>query len=141
MKMNLGDKSKEREEEGFQKRKLILDRELYEFSENFGLTQDMPHNARPFHFLKLFLTKEFFQKIVNAEKVFATSRPLRRQSILNLWVPVKKFIGVIYHMGLVSVPSYRHYWQKAAQYSDKFVQKSMLRNRFLANLRCFAFGQ
>ena len=60
MKMNLGDKSKEREEEGFQKRKLILDRELYEFSENFGLTQDMPHNARPFDFLKLFLTKEFF---------------------------------------------------------------------------------
>ena len=105
----------------------------------------MPHNARPFDFLKLFLTKEFFQTIVNekneyTEKVIATSRPLRRQSILNIWVPVKKLIGVIYHMGLVSVPSYRHYWQKTAQYSDTFFQKTMLRNRFLANLRRFAFG-
>ena len=35
-------------------------------------------------------------------KVIATSRPLRRLSILNLWVPVtveemKKFIGVIFN--------------------------------------------
>ena len=66
----------------------------------------MPYNARPFDFLKPFLTEKFFQTMLNKTtemlKVIATSRPLRRRSILNLWVPVtveemKKFIGVIFN--------------------------------------------
>ena len=113
------------------------DLELFEFSEeNPGLTQDMLHNARPFDFLKLFLIEKlFFQTIANktkeyAEKVIATSRPLRRRSTLNLLVAetveeTKKFIVVIYHMCCVSMPSYRYYWQKAVQYGDKFVKKTM----------------
>ena len=59
--------------------------------------------------------------------------------LLNRWVPVtveemKKFIRVIYLMGLVSMPSYRDYWQKTAQYGDKFVQKTVRGDEFLAIL-------
>ena len=63
-------------------------------------------------------TEEFFQTKTNktkeyAEQVVATSRPLTSRSVLNLWVPetvgeMKKFVGVIYHMDFVSMPSYRH---------------------------------
>ena len=63
---------------------------LFEFSENPALTQDMPQNDE------------------YAEKVIATSRPLRRRFILNIWVPVaveemKKFIVVTYHMGHIDI--------------------------------------
>ena len=37
-------------------------------------------------------------------------------------------------MGLVSMPSYRDYWQKTAQYGDKFVQKTVRGDEFLAIL-------
>ena len=51
----------------------------------------MPHNSRPFEFLKLFFVEEFFHTLVNktdeyAEKVIPMSRPLRPPSILNLRV-------------------------------------------------------
>lgn len=149
--MRLVDKIKKREKEEFQKKKADSrfvwqetpkDPELFEFSENLGLTQDMPHSACPFDFLKLFLTEEFCQNKINeyAEKVIVPSKPLRRRSILNKWMPVKRFFGVIYHMGLISMPSYRHYWQKTAQYKDEFVQRTMRRDNFLAILRFLHFG-
>ena len=151
--MRLVDKSKEREKEDLQTRKLILGLYGRRFlkTRNYLNFQRTLHLRRSCHtmlvhltfdFLKLFITEEFFQTMVKktngyVEKVIATSRPLRRRSILNLWVPVtveemKKFIGVIYHMGLDSMPSYSHYWQKTAQYGDKFVQKTMRRDLSLA---------
>ena len=52
----------------------------------------MPHNVGPFEFLKLFLTEEFFNKMVNKTKSMLKK--------LLLWVPVtveemKKILGVI----------------------------------------------
>ena len=72
-----------------------------------------------------------------AEKAFVTSRSLRGRYILNLWVPVvveeiKKLIAVIYHMGLVSMPSCKHYWWKFCTNDSK--------DRFLAILRFLHFG-
>lgn len=43
-------------------------------------------------------------------------------------------------MGLVLMLSYRHYWQKAAQYGDKFVQKPVRIDWFLAILQFLHFG-
>ena len=63
---------------------------------------------------------------------------------------MKKITDVIYDMGLVSVSSYKHYWQKPTQYGDKFVQKikkvqrsknkTMRKDRFLAISQSLHFG-
>lgn len=63
---------------------------------------------------------------------------------------MKKITDVIYDMGLVSMSSYKHYWQKPTQYGEKFVQKikkvkkskskTMRKDRFLAILQSLHFG-
>ena len=42
--------------------------ELFEFSENIGLTQDMPNNARTFDFFKLLLTQKFLKDCLSFDK-------------------------------------------------------------------------
>ena len=127
--MRLVDKSKERKRGGPKKKsdgrfvceKTPKDLALLEFSENPELTQDMPHNACPFDFWNI-SHRRTFQTMLNktnkcAEKVIAPLRPVRCWSILNLWVPVRvdkmeKFIGLIYRIGLGSMPSSGHYCQE-----------------------------
>ena len=43
-------------------------------------------------------------------------------------------------MGPLLMLSYRHYWLKAAQCGDNFALKTMCRDRFLAILWYFHFG-
>ena len=71
--------SKNKSNSRFGREETPKDLELFEFSENSGITQDMSHIDRPFDFFKLFLTEQFFQTVVNkkneyAEKVTAISR-------------------------------------------------------------------
>lgn len=42
--------------------------ELFEFSENIGLMQDMPNNARTFDFFKLLLTQKFRKDCLSFDK-------------------------------------------------------------------------
>ena len=85
---------------------------IFPFSENAGLN--------PFLYFKLLVSDELLGGIVQrsneyVRRVIDTSRPLRRKSVLNKWKEVtlsemKKFFGLVFHMGLVGMPSYRAYW-------------------------------
>ena len=71
--------SKNKSNSRFGREEIPKDLELFEFSENPGIIQDMSHIDRSFDFFKLFLTEQFFQIVVNktneyAGKVTAISR-------------------------------------------------------------------
>ena len=84
---------------------------------------NIPDGDDPIFYLRLLLTDELIKNIlqctnVYAQRVINSSRPLRRRSVLNEWryvteEEIKKFLGLILHSGLVSVPTYREYWSKS----------------------------
>ena len=90
---------------------------IFPFSENAGLKIDVPENDNPFLYFKLLVSDELLGGIVQrlneyARRVIDSSRPLRRKSVLNKWKEVtlsemKKFFGLVFHMDLVGIPSYR----------------------------------
>ncbi|MEL7307546.1 MAG: transposase [Pseudomonadota bacterium] len=124
--------------------------EQFPFQSDPGLTISMPVDASPTDFAKLFFTDQLRQNLVRetnnyAHKVIDASRPLRRNSAMNRWKDVTlaemdTFLGIILHMGLVGMPSYRHYWKNDPQFKNEFVRKAMSRNRFLDIMRFWHFG-
>lgn len=94
----------------------------FPFHSDPGLKIEMPEDASPIDFAKLFYTDELRQNLVQetnvyARKVIDALRPLRRTSALNQWKDVTLtemdiFLGIIVFMGLVGMPSYRHYLEK-----------------------------
>ena len=66
--------------------------------------------------------------------------------MLNEWKDVtaeemKKFFGVILHMGLVAMPSYKCYWSTSRFYKNEFFSSVMSRARFEAILCFLHFGE
>ena len=123
---------------------------IFPFTPTPGIKVDMPRDATPYDFFRLFYTDAFIQLIVNETNIYANqginaSRPLRRRCMLNLWVPtttdeMNKFFGIIFYMGLVALPSYKHYWKSDGNYRNSFVPKIMKRDRFCAIMRFMHFG-
>ena len=54
---------------------------------------------------------------------------------------MKKFIGLIFSMGLISLPSYKMYWSKDLLYKNEQFPSVMSRERFEFILRFFNFGE
>ena len=79
----------------------------------------MPVDLTPVDFAKLLYSYSFRQNLVRmtnsyAHQVIGASRQLRRNSAMNRWKDVTPaqmdtFLGIINHMGLVGMSSYRHY--------------------------------
>jgi len=123
----------------------------FPFDEEVGLKVDVPDDANPMFFFKLLLTDEFLDDLVSntneyPNKLSNSSRPLRRRSMLNLWKDVssdemRKFIGLIFSMGLISLPSYKKYWSKDVLYKNENFSSTMSRERFESILRFFNFGE
>ena len=123
----------------------------FPFNENPGLKINYPNNDDPCFFFNLFLTDQLLQDLVQrsnsyAESVINSSRPLRRNSILNLWKPItieeiKKFFGLVFHMGLVAMPTYRSYWSKDRLYQNELFKSVMSRDRFQSIMRFLHFGE
>ena len=101
------------------------------FSENAGLKIDVPENDNPLFYFKLLVSDELLGGIVQRSNEYARcvidfSRPLRHKSVLNKWKDVtlsemEKFFGLVFHMGLVGMPSYCAYWSRSRLYkSDMF---------------------
>ena len=90
----------------------------FPFNERPDLKIDIPDNASPM-FFGLILTDEFVESLVSktneyANRLINANRPLRRRSIWKSWTDVnipdmKKFIGLIFSVGLISLPSYEKY--------------------------------
>ena len=100
----------------------------FPFVENTGLKTVVPKNDAPFFFFKLLVSHEFLRELVQrsndyALQVINSSCPLCRKSVLNKWKEVallemKKFFGLVFHMGLVAMPSYRAYWSRSRLYKN-----------------------
>ena len=116
------------------------------FNEESGMNTDVSENPSPVYFFELLLTKQFIQDLVTktneyAEKTINASRPLHRRSNLADWKDVtvdemRKFIGIVFAMGLVSLPSYKKYWSRDLIYKNHFFQNVMSRERF-EHIMCF----
>ena len=116
-----------------------------------GLKIQMPDEASPIDFLKLLVTEELIAEIVLCTNFYADCKidaagPLRRRSIWKSWNPVtqdemKKFLGLVIHMGLVKMPSYKHYWKKDKLFQNNFFPAVMSRERFQLIMRFLHFGE
>ena len=49
---------------------------------------------------------------------------------------MRKFIGIVFAMGLVSLPSYKKYWSRDPIYKNNFFRNVMSRERF-EHIICF----
>ena len=120
----------------------------FPFTEKPGLKVEVSTNL--IDFLKLLLTDELFFEIQEstneyADRVINTSRPLRRRSVLNTWKPLtadelRKFFGLVLHMGLIAMPSYKHYWRKDIYFVNQIFPSVMSRERFEGITRFLHFG-
>ena len=91
----------------------------FPFNEQTGISINVPEGAKPIFFFNLLLTDNLVDDLVAktnqyAQKSINSVRPLRRISIWNSWTDIdadkmKKFIGLLFSMGLVSLPSYKKY--------------------------------
>lgn len=123
----------------------------FPFNEQTGLKIVVPENANPMFFFKLLLTDDFVDALVKKTNEYATNlinsnRPLRRRSTWNSWRDVscdemRKFIRLIFSMGLMSLPSYKKYWSKDFLYKNEHFSSIMTRERFESILRFFNFGE
>ena len=122
------DDATSKEEEGDDWTKNNPSVQNFVFNEESGMNTDVPENASPVYFFELLLTEQFIQDLVTktneyAEKTINASRPLRRRSNLADWKDVtvdemRKFIGIVFAMGLVSLPSYKKYWSRDPIYKN-----------------------
>ena len=122
----------------------------FQFNENVGLTIEMPTEPTPADFLKLFYSDELITEICISTNLYAncvicSTGPLRRRSIWNKWKPVtnddiRKFIGLIIHMGLVNMPTFKHYWKKDRLFRNESIPTVMSRERFQLIMRFLHFG-
>ena len=119
------------------------------FNEKSGMNTDVPDNASPMYFFHLLLTEKFIQDLVTktneyAEITINSSCPLRRRSNMAAWKDVtggemRKFIGIVSAMGLVSLPSYKKYWSRDPVYKNHFFRNVISRERFELIMRFFLF--
>lgn len=123
---------------------------VFLFQEQAGIQVPVPGDAKPSFFLNLFLTDEFWQKMVEETNRYATqeinrNRPLRRNSRLNAWHPttveeMKVFLGLLLQMGPVNLPTLEHYWREENLYKTTLWRDKMSRNRFQNILRFWHFN-
>ena len=119
--------------------------------EHVGIKVDIPDKDDPSFFFNLFMTDDFWNNLVArsneyAQRVINSSRPLRRKSVLNKWKEVtvsemKQFVGLVFHMGLVSMPTYKSYWSEDRLYKNEMFKSVMPRDRFTSIMRFLNFGE
>ena len=122
----------------------------FPFVENTGLKTVVPENDAPFFFFKLLVSDELLNELVQrsndyALQVINLSHPLCCKSVLNKWKEVtllemKKFFGLVFHLGLVAMPSYRAYWSRSRLYKNDMFPSVMSRERFQSIMRFLHFG-
>ena len=83
----------------------------------------------------LFVESLVSKRNEHANRVINANRLLRRRSTWNSWTDVnvpdmKKFIELIFSMGLISLPSYKKYWSKELLYKNEHFPSVMSRERF-----------
>lgn len=108
----------------------------------------LPSGIWPIDFFNLLVDESFYELIVDQTNINASSMLLnvkKEKSRLTDWknidIPeLKKFIGLILHMGTIQMSRIQDYWKKHRLFDTTCFSRHMGRNRFLLILRCFNFG-
>ncbi|XP_044764485.1 piggyBac transposable element-derived protein 4-like [Coccinella septempunctata] len=96
-------------------------------------------NESPLQHFRLFLDSQILEEMVSQTNLYATQVSMAASVIpansrIRKWYPTSpdemlKFLGLIGYMGLVKMPSIRHYWSRKLLYRNS-VSNIMSRNRF-----------
>lgn len=114
-----------------------------------GFQVNLNNTKTPIDYFKLFLTDEVINLMVTETNRTAhqtiSARRLSRRSRLRDWVPttaaeMKKFLGLLLYMGLVSLPRISDYWSSSTLYKNSVAPQTMSRNRFQILLRFWHFN-
>ena len=110
----------------------------------------VPKNDNTLFCSKLLVSDELLSGIVQrsneyARRVIDLNRLLRRKSVLNMWKEVtlsemKKFFGLVFHMGLAGMPSYHAYRSRSYLYENDMFSSAMSQERFQFIMRFLHFG-
>lgn len=111
-----------------------------------GVNPDLIDNmidCEPHEFYLLFLDNEVLNFLVQETNRYAEQCKVRNKNkyTVNKWYntdpqEMKVFLGIVMYMGLVQMPSIRHYWKKDAYFNTK-ISQSMSRYRFESILTLF----
>ena len=120
----------------------------YPFNENSGFLIDIPENATPTYFFKLFLSDDLISFLVvetnrYAEKVL-DEIIIKRNSRFKEWKPtdfdeMKLFLGLLIQIGMLNLPRLSDYWSTDPLFKTYTWRKTMSRNRFFLLLRFWHF--
>lgn len=103
-------------------------------------------NDEPLSFLKLFVSDEFMEILVQQTNIYAERRSqsenVSRNSRLKQWRPVnlaemKVFLAIIISMGLVQKSDVQDYWSTDEVQDTPFFRNTMSRDRFLSIMSNF----
>ena len=122
----------------------------FSFTETSGMKIDVPADVDPV-FFNLISTKTFVENLVKntneyTDKVINAFRLLQRRYTWNNWKIVdvdemKKFIGIIFSMGIITLPAYKKYWSTNILYKNEHFPSAVSRERFKKIIRFFNFGK
>ena len=120
----------------------------FPFNENPGFFINIPENATPTYFLKLFLSDDLICFLVvetnrYAEKVL-DEIIIKRNSRFKDWAPtdldeMKLFLGLLIQLGMLNLPRLSDCWSTDPLLKTYTWRKTMCRNRFFLLLRLWHF--
>ncbi|CAH2006536.1 unnamed protein product [Acanthoscelides obtectus] len=104
----------------------------------------------PYDFFSLFLDNEILDLMVEQTNLYATqvicsANDVPHSSRLHKWSPtdrqeMQRFLGLVGYMGLVRMPTVRHYWSRKPLFRNEFISSVMSRNRFELLLQLWHFS-
>ena len=120
----------------------------FPFNENSGFLIDIPENADPTSFFKLFLSDDLISFLVvetnrYAEKVL-DEIIIKRNSRFKEWKPtdfdeMKLFLGLLIQMGILHLPHLSDFWSTDPLFKTYTWRKTISRNRFFLLLHFWHF--
>lgn len=106
---------------------IIEDFEKEPFESEFGPTMPLGLDAKPVeYFLQLF-PETLFQKIKEETERYAHQQGA---ATFTSVAEIKAYLGMLFLMGVVQLPSYRHYWSKNPVLRQHSIASVMPRNRY-----------
>lgn len=121
----------------------------FPFTETNRMLVDLPAEAKPYDYFRLFVDNGFLENIITETNKYAENLFLSRcgneRSRITDWKDLKeeellKFIGLVYHMGNVKLNKLQDYWRTSRLFNFKCFADHMSRDRFLVILRSLHFS-
>lgn len=123
------------------------------FTQQQGILPELQaalQGGTPYDFFSFFVDNEIIELIVEQTNLYATQVICKAQDIpqfsrLHNWSPtdkreMRKFLGLIGYMGIVRMPTIRHYWSRKPLFRNENISKVMSRNRFELLLQLWHFS-